>query len=206
MVYFIDDDPGFRDSLVYIFQENKIEFRGFPDLTEFLATYKKDEPNCLLLDLQLEGIHGIEVIKELRQRQKYESPIIIVTGTAQVTHAVTTMKLGVTDFFEKPVDPNNLIAAVKSAVLDDSERVSRRSSLEDIRRRISALTSRERQLIPLICNGDPNKLIAKTLHLSMKTVFKHRASLIEKMAASNTANLVRILSIAENHHLLDAPN
>jgi FixJ family two-component response regulator len=77
--------------------------------------------------------------------------------------------------------------------------------LDDIRRRLSTLTPRERQLIPLICNGEPNKMIANHLHLSMKTVFKHRASLIEKMAAANTADLVRLLSIAQNHGLLAEP-
>jgi FixJ family two-component response regulator len=205
MVYFIDDDAGFRDSLVYIFQEKQIESRGFAGLPEFLETYAADAPNCLLLDLQLEEMHGIEVIKELRQRRKYESPIIIVTGTAEISHAITSMKLGSIDFFEKPVNPNQLIAAVKSALIADSERVIRRSALDDIRRRISTLTARERELIPLICNGEPNKVIASNLHLSMKTVFKHRASLIEKMDAANTADLVRILSIAENHHLLDTP-
>lgn len=202
MIYLIDEDAGFRDSLAHVSRENKIEFRGFASFEGFCENSRIDAPSCLLLDLQREEAGGLDVIRHLRVELKYVAPIIVVAGASSTSHAVSSIKRGAVDYFEKPVDPDRLIAAAKDNLITDATRAFRRAALEELRVRLSGLTSRQRQIIPLICSGASNKRIAQQLHLSMNTVFKHRALLIKTAGAENTADLVRLLSIAEQNHLM----
>ena len=191
MVYLVDDDPGIRDSLSWAFQCTGLELRAFATPEEFLANYNRDEASCLILDLQLEGTSGLSLLQRFRLEGTFHLPVIIVTGTGDISSAVQSMKLGVVDFLEKPVDPGELIAKVRAALASDAERLKHQTRQGDIDRRFEGLTARERELIPLICSGLSNKQIARQLNLSIKTVINHRAHLMHKVNATNTADLVR---------------
>ena len=135
---------------------------------------------------------------DLRRAKGYKVPVIIVTGTADVPKAVQTMNLGAIAFYEKPVDPSLLIGSVQRALEMDKARLEREGVLRDIARRFEGLTNRERDLVPLICSGLSNKQIAITLHIASKTVKNHRARLLGKVGAINTADLVRLATTASS--------
>src|SRR5262249_53587792 len=132
MVYLVDDDPGIRDSLTWAFQCTGLELRAFATPEEFLANYDHNEPSCLILDLQLEGSNGISLLQRFHLEGTFHIPVIIVTGTGDISSAVVSMKLGVVDFLEKPVDPNELIGKVRDALAADAQRLESQAKRDDV--------------------------------------------------------------------------
>jgi FixJ family two-component response regulator len=194
MIHLVDDDPGVRSSLAWAFAPANLPFMAHATPEEFLSHCKPDEPGCLILDLHLERTHGLPFLRQLRANGCCKLPVIVVTGTGDVPSAVQCMKLGVVEFLEKPVDPAVLIALARDALAADATRIKAEADSAEIDRRFESLTFRERELVPLICSGLSSKQIAGKLNLSVRTVMNHRAHLLEKVRAENTADLVRLAS------------
>ena len=194
-VFVVDDDTSMRKSTCVLLESAGLPFRDFDSAIAFLNAYKPDQPGCLLLDLHMPGMSGIELVERLRAEQAM-LPILMVSGTGTIPLAVKGMKLGVLDFLVKPVDPELLISKVMAALELDMQQRSNAASLGAIRQRLATLTARERELLRLLVSGMANKNIAAELNISIKTVENHRANLMEKTGALNAADLVRMAMLA----------
>jgi two-component system response regulator FixJ len=190
MIHVVDDDASMRDSLCWMLQASGLKAQAHPAPEGFLAHHDREEPSCLILDLEMPGTNGLSFLQDLR-KQGNLVPVIVFTGTGDVRKAIESMKLGAMDFFEKPADHTLLIDAVRRALENDKSRLSDQSRLGDIVSRFNDLTERERELVPLICEGMSNKEIAIKLNISSNTVKNHRVRLIKKVKAANTADFVR---------------
>jgi two-component system response regulator DctR len=195
-VYLLDDDPGIRTSTVWAFQSAGLELRAFGSPEQLLNDISHHDPSCLILDLQLEGMSGLECLRDERFKEKANMPVIVVTGTADVEDAVQSMKLGVVDFFEKPVDIHALIDSARRALKADADRLAHDQERLKILGARNRLSDRERQIVALICEGYSSKQIAAKLEISVNTVANHRACLRRKTHASNTAEMIRIAILA----------
>jgi two-component system response regulator FixJ len=195
VVYVVDDDPGMRKSLALVMESAALPCKLFESADHFLSVYRMDDPGVLLLDLQMPGMHGMELVRLLRQRGLH-LPIVVVTGTATVHVAVEAMKLGTVDFLEKPVDHQILLSRIEQAIAKDAAKRVEASEARAIRQRLATLTDREREVLELIIKGHANKQIALDLGISIKTVAIHRSNLMTKTAAVNTADLVRMSMVA----------
>jgi FixJ family two-component response regulator len=164
---------------------------AFDSAQSFIDEYEENAPGCLILDLHMPGMSGMELIQKLVD-QRIDLPVIVVSGTGTIPIAVQGMKLGVKDFLEKPVHPAILLDKVHAALAADAARRTESAELDTIRKKFDSLTAREREVLQLIVDGLPNKLIARRMNISIKTVTNHRANLIEKAGAVNTADLVRM--------------
>ncbi len=197
VVFVVDDDAGMRKSTTLLLEAASLPHIAYESANEFLADYRPDAPGCLLLDLHMPGMSGMELIERLRA-QSCLLPVLVVSGTGTIPMAVQGMKLGVLDFLEKPVNPEVLIPKVRAAILLDAQRRADAAGQAQLRQRLSSLTARERELLKLLVGGASNKLIAADLGISIKTVENHRAHIMEKTGAFNAADLVRISLLAES--------
>jgi len=186
IVHVIDDDPGIRKSLRLVMESASLEVRVYESGEEFLDAIDPRQPGCMVLDLRMPGIGGIEVLQRLRAAQ-IEIPAIVISGHADVPAAIRSMKLGAIDLLQKPFEPQALLDTVHSAIKASVDLRARRSEQESIRRRLAKLTPRELVLLKLIVAGMPNKRIAADLNISIKTVGNHRASLMAKTEAPRPA-------------------
>jgi len=189
-VHIIDDDPAIRDSLALLLQSSGLKAVAYPSAESFLAV-ALDGPGCLVLDVRMPGMGGLALQEELARRDR-RIPVIVVTGHADVPLAVRAMKAGAVDFVEKPFDHEALLAAVRKA-LDlgiETARITARD--EEVQRRVGLLTPREREVLDALIAGKPNKIIARELSISHRTVEIHRARVMEKMRARTLSELVRM--------------
>jgi two-component system, LuxR family, response regulator FixJ len=196
IIYIVDDDRSVARSLQTTLRGADFKTRAFTSQAAFLKAYNPKRPACLLLDLRLAGANGVDILQDLRARH-IGIPVIMITGFGSIPTAVRSLKLGATDFLEKPVDPRSLITSVKAALALDRQRHDEAEGIRALQRRLDSLTPRERTLLCLIAAGRSNKLIAADLDISIKTVANIRAKLIDKMDAVNTADLVRMAMLAE---------
>jgi two-component system, LuxR family, response regulator FixJ len=190
-VFVVDDDPGLRRSTAVLLDSADLAFEAFDSAAAFLEEYRADRPGCLVLDLHMPGMSGIDLVERLRGEGSH-LPILVVSGTGTIPLAVRGMKLGVLDFLVKPVEPDLLVSKIQTALELDARQRTNAAALDAIRRRLAALTPRERELLRLLVSGMANKTIAGELGISIKTVENHRASLMEKTGANNAADLVRM--------------
>jgi len=194
----VDDDPGMRRSLEMVLESADLPVRLYPGadlLLEDMAGELRDCCGCVLLDLQMPRTTGIELLRRFRALG-YDSPVIVISGTATVLSAVESMKLGAIDFLEKPIDHRTLLNKVQQALAAYAAKRAEASDVEAIRQRMSNLTDRELELVRLIVQGLANKQIAGEMGISIKTVANHRANLMAKTGALNAADLVRISMLA----------
>jgi two-component system response regulator FixJ len=195
----VDDDPGMRKSLEMVLDSADLPVRLYAGAAELLADLADERMReccgCVLLDLQMPGTTGIELLRRFRE-MGYDSPVIVVTGTATVLSAVESMKLGAIDFLEKPIDHRTLLNKVQQALAAHAATRAEASEVEAIRQRMANLTERELELVRLIVSGLANKQIAGEMGISIKTVANHRANLMAKTGALNAADLVRMTMIA----------
>jgi two-component system response regulator FixJ len=195
----VDDDPGMRKSLEMVLESAELPVRlyaGADAMLEDLAGDLRDCCGCVLLDLQMPRTTGIELLRRFRELG-YDSPVIVITGTATVLSAVESMKLGAVDFLEKPIEHRTLLNKVQQALAGYAAKRAEASEVEAIRARMATLTDRELELVRLIVRGLANKQIAGEMGISIKTVANHRANLMAKAGALNAADLVRMSMIAE---------
>jgi FixJ family two-component response regulator len=190
-VYVVDDDEAVRDSLQWLLEGNSYRVRSFSSAEAFLAEFVPEGVGCLVLDVRMPGMSGLELQGELAAR-KVGLPIVFVTGHGDVPMAVAAMKSGATDFIEKPFDQ----AALKSVVERTLARAGDVAVEQETRRqngaRLGRLTLRERQVLERIVAGRLNKQIADDLGISIKTVEAHRANIMEKLDAGTVADLMRV--------------
>ena len=186
----VDDDPSVLRALTRMLSAAGLEARGFPSPAAFLQAHDPATPGCLLLDLALPGLDGLEVQKALSAAD-CARPIVFITGRGDIPTTVRAMKSGAVDFLTKPVNGNDLLAAVRNAI--EIDRVAREAQVEmgALKQRLARLTPREREVLAHVVAGRLNKQIAADLGTVEKTIKVHRARIMEKMAARSLADLVR---------------
>lgn len=193
VVYLLDDDEGMRTSLTHVLTEVGLDVLPFASPAEFFAAYEPEQPGCLVFDVQLPELSGMELLKEL-QRRGCPHPFLIISGHGTVTLAVEAMRCGAIDFLEKPFHPEQFIARVREALERDA--LTRQTHYEnlDFERRVGSLTPRERQVMQLVVDGRLTKQIAKELGISTKTVEVHRSNVTKKMGVASVAQLVKLVT------------
>lgn len=195
MVYLVDDDIDVRKAIGRLLESAGLEVSSFASARQFLDGYDRRAPGCLVLDLAMPGLNGLELQAAL-EREASPLPIIFLTGRGDIATSVQAMKHGAVDFLTKPVDDAALLAAVHDALA--ASRTRHRADLEraDLTQRLSTLTLRERQVLEGIAAGRLNKQIAAELGTSEKTIKFHRGNLMRKMGARVAADLVRLAARA----------
>lgn len=197
IIYVVDDDPAVRNSLKWLLESVQFEVKALESAQAFLEVYDASSPCCLLLDVRMPGMSGLDLQARLAANQ-IGIPIIIITGHADVPMAVQALRSGAFDFIEKPFNDDALLARVQLAVRRDIDRLTTARLGADIQNRLARLTPREQEVMKLVVEGNSNKAIAAVLELSPKTIEVHRAHVMEKMEARSLAELVRLSGRAEH--------
>ena len=191
-IYVVDDDEGVRDSLQWLLEGKDYRVRCFDSAETFLSRYDAREVACLIVDIRMGGMSGLELQDRLIER-KSPLPIVFITGHGDVPMAVEAMRAGAVDFLQKPFKDDDLIRRVQKALAQDERLREQLSGLEQIRLRHDSLTPREREIASRLVAGNANKVIAIDLGLSERTVEVHRAHIMQKMEARGLAQLVQLL-------------
>lgn len=190
IVYIVDDDDAVRDSLEVLLDSRGYRVEAFASGEAFLAASPLSAIGCVVSDIRMPGLDGLQMQAELKVR-KVELPLMFITGHGDVPVAVTAMKAGAVDFIEKPFEEATLLAAVDRAIRLSREARHRDAEIAETRRRIEDLTAREREVLVCLAQGKQNKVIGLELGISPRTVEIHRARVLEKMAARSLSDLVR---------------
>ena len=189
-VYVVDDDPAAREAVVGLAQSMGLHARAFATPQDFLREYDGSEPGCLVLEVRMPGMSGLDLQQQLAM-QDQAPPIIFVTAYGDVTVAVTAMKAGAVDFLEKPFRSLELWKCIQAAIAQDAARRSRRISQADLRAKLDRLTPGERAVLDRLVEGHSKQSIAAELKLSIRTIEVRRAKLMRKLQAKSLAELVR---------------
>ena len=191
VVHIIDDDEALRESLAFLLGTAHLEVRAYESATAFLDALPRAEPGCIITDVRMPGISGVELLRRLKSLGA-AFPVIVITGHGDVPLAVEAMKLGAVDFLEKPFEDDALIAAVQSALGRHEHDARRAAEKAETFQRIASLSARERQVLDGLVVGNPNKTIAFDLGISPRTVEIYRANVMTKMKATSLSDLVRM--------------
>jgi len=189
--YVVDDDESIRTLWRWLMESNGIAVRTFATAAEFIESYRSGGAGCLVLDLKLPGMSGLE-LQEYLNAKGIEIPIVFVTGHGDVPAAVSALKGGAVDFIQKPFSHREVLAIIAKAFQRDAEIRDRRARRSRIAGRLATLTEREREVLQRIIEGKPNKIIASELDISVKTVEFHRAKVMEKTGVDSVAELVQV--------------
>lgn len=200
VVYIVDDDEGIRDALSELLLSMQIENKTFCSAEEYLAFNRSDDCACLILDVHLPELSGLELQQQLAGSPS--PPIIFISGRGDVPSTVRAMKAGAIDFLTKPVDPAELIPMIRTAFSEDLDQRKKRQELADLQVRFEALTPREKAVLPLVVSGMLNKQAAHVLGISEITLQVHRGQIMRKMKADCFAELVRMAEKLE----IELPN
>jgi two-component system, LuxR family, response regulator FixJ len=195
-VHVIDDDEALRDSLTFLLRTARLDVLSYPSATAFLEVLPEANLSCVITDVRMPGMSGVDLLRRLRER-KISVPVIVITGHGDIPLAVEAMKIGAIDFLEKPFDDEVLIASVKAALRQKEGEAKRHGERAGIESRIAALSNRERDVLAGLVAGRANKQIAFDLSISPRTVEIYRANLMSKMRAGSLSDLVRMALIAE---------
>jgi FixJ family two-component response regulator len=192
VVYVVDDDISVREALASLIGSVSLNVECFASPQEFLRRRDRDGPSCLVLDVRMPGLSGLDLQRELT-RTAQPIPIIFISGHGDIPMAVEAMKAGAIEFLAKPFRDEDLLEAVRQALERDQAARARRAELARIRGRYAQLTARQRQIAKKIVEGRLNKQIAAELHLSENTIKVHRRRIMERMGAANVATLVHLM-------------
>lgn len=195
MVFVVDDDASVRKSLGRVISEAGYRVQTYASPSEFLARSAEPGPSCLVLDVRMPGVTGLELQRTLAGA-KHEVPIVFITGHGDIPMSVKAMKAGAVDFLTKPFAAKDLLDAIQRAVAKDTRDLGTEARDDEIRGRVKLLTPRESQVFALVVTGMLNKQIASQLGIGEKTVKVHRARVMEKMQAGSLAALVRLADAA----------
>jgi RNA polymerase sigma factor (sigma-70 family) len=190
-VYIVDDDQAIRHAMELLMRSVGLDYEIFHSADDFLSNHSNDRAGCLVLDIRMPGLGGLELQEKLNDTGS-TLPIIFITGHGDVPMAVEAMQKGAVDFIQKPFRDQELLDRVSEALTTDQQRRSAREEKAEVLSRIEKLTNRERQVLDLVVTGKPNKVIAYELGVSQRTVEIHRARVMEKMQAKSLADLVRM--------------
>ena len=188
--YVVDDDESIRTLWRWLMESNGIAVRTFATAAEFIESYRNGDAGCLVLDLKLPGMGGLELQEYLRCRG-IEIPIVFVTGHGDVPAAVSALKGGAVDFVQKPFSYRDVLSVIEKAFETDAKIRKKRMQQSRIAGRLATLTEREQEVLQRVIEGKPNKIIAAELNISVKTVEFHRAKVMEKMGVTSVAELVQ---------------
>lgn len=191
-VFVVDDDQAVRESLALLVQSVGLEAKTFASARDFLAAYRPDRRGCLITDIRMPGMSGLELQEQL-SADGHHIPIIVLTGFGDVPAAVRALKGGAVDFVEKPFNPQALLDLVQQAIVRDSEIRERAAREAELAERMALLTPREREVMTLVVAGKANKVIAIDLSISERTVELHRGRIMKKMQARSLAELMRLV-------------
>jgi FixJ family two-component response regulator len=191
-VYLVDDDLAVREGVSELLASHGLNVISFASATEYMLHVREDTAACLVLDLQLPDITGLDL--QSRLRRDHEIPIIFISGRGDIPSTVRAMKAGAIEFLTKPLDSPALLGAIRAALLRDVERRCEVVELTKLNSRFALLTPREREVLPLVAGGMLNKQAAATLGISEVTLQLHRGQIMKKMAANSFADLVRMAS------------
>jgi len=190
-VFVVDDDPGIRFAMQALLESVELDNEIYSSGDEFLEKVEPDCAGCLVLDIRMPGLGGLELQEELTRRD-YRIPVIFVTGHGDVPMAVDAMQKGAVDFIQKPFRDQDLLDRIRKALESDRVRREERERHNEIAERMALLTKREKEVFDLVVTGKPNKVIAYDLGVSQRTVEIHRARVMEKMQARSLADLVKM--------------
>ena len=191
IIHVVDDDPSFRTAVTRLLRAAKYEVRAYASASEFLNSEPCAEPGCILLDLQMPGVSGLDLQQSLA-RMEERLPIIFLTGHGDIPASVRAMKAGAVDFLTKPVGRDALLNAVKNALDVDVKGRAARAALRELQNRYENLTPREREVLAHVVSGKLNKQIAFDLGAAERTIKAHRAAIMEKLRVQSVAELVRL--------------
>jgi len=194
LVHVIDDDDALRDSLAFLLRTAKIEVASYASAAAFLAALPSTRLSCVITDVRMPGMSGIDLLRRL-QELKIEVPVIVITGHGDVPLAVEAMKSGAIDFLEKPFDDEVLLASVRAALRRQDGEIKRHTERAEIESKLAVLSNRERDVLNGLVVGQANKQIAFDLGISPRTVEIYRANLMNKMQAGSLSDLVRMALI-----------
>ncbi len=198
IVYVIDDEEAVRDSVACLLEAHELCVRSFPSAGEFLAAVPLLAPGCVLTDMCMPGMDGLELLRDMRGRN-LPWPVVVMTAHGEVPLAVQALKAGASDFIEKPFPGDALIDAVLSALRTIDQTSKQDADVAEINGRIATLTPREREVLEQLVAGNQNKMIAYNLGMSPRTVEVHRARVMDKMHARSLSALVRMAVAAGVH-------
>lgn len=190
IIYIVDDNDDVRETLELLFESVDLRAESFGSAGEFLDAYSMGQSGCLIADVRMPEMSGLELQEEMVKRS-IDLPVIIITGYGDVEMAVTAMKAGAADFIEKPYKEQELLDRVHKVINQSTQKRQESSEEQMTRERLAQLTPRERQVLEFIHDGEPNKRIAYHLGLSEKTIEFHRANIMKKLEAKSLAELVR---------------
>jgi RNA polymerase sigma factor (sigma-70 family) len=191
-VFVVDDDQAMRNSLKWLIESVGVQVESFASADEFLSRYQPDRTGCLVLDVRMPGMSGLD-LQEYLVEKNIQIPVVIITGHGDVPMAVRAMKGGAIDFIEKPFNDEVLLDAIRRAIAYEEQQRSHYSEHLQIKERLSHLTPREYAVMEMVTEGRSNKEIANALGVSAKTIEAHRARVMEKMQAGSLAELVRMV-------------
>jgi len=194
LVHVIDDDDAARESLEFLLKSAKMDVRTYESANAFLRS-APDDSGCIVTDVQMPGLTGVDLLRQLKARGS-TTPVIVITGHGDIQLAVEAMKIGATDFLEKPFDDEVLLASIKSALGQLEKNAKRETERTDLNNRIASLSARERDVLEGLVAGKSNKIIAFELGISPRTVEIYRANVMTKMNADSLSDLVRMALLA----------
>ena len=195
-VFVVDDDQAMRSSLKWLIESVGMSVETYDSADAFIRNYYPGRAGCLLLDVRMPGMSGLELQEHFLEHQ-IKIPIIIITGHGDVPMAVRAMKAGAVDFIEKPFNDELLLESIRNALQLDFEQRNMQTERAEIATRLAHLTPREHEVMDMVTDGRSNKEIAVTLGVSAKTVEAHRARVMEKMKADSLADLVKMAMTAK---------
>lgn len=193
--HLVDDDEAIRDALSWLLKSRGIPSTTYASAEDFMAAWSPALAGCVVLDMRMTGMSGLDCFDRLQEKHS-TLPVIFLTGHGDVPLAVATLKKGAFDFFEKPLNDNELANRVAEAIAHNAQQRKSNASLDSVKRRLASLTSREKQIMELVLAGKLNKIIADELNISMRTVEVHRANLFDKMEVKTAVELANLLKPA----------
>jgi RNA polymerase sigma factor (sigma-70 family) len=191
LIHIVDDDDAMRDSLAWLLDHERYQVALHASGEAFLTAFTPRAPACIILDIRMPGLSGVEVHEQLLKREA-KTPVVFVTGHGDVPMAVEALKRGAFDFIEKPFNEQKLTAVIERAIESDTEAAGVSAEQKRIASRLGSLSPREREVLDLVVAGKMNKTIADVMNISVKTVEAHRARVMEKMEARSLAELVQL--------------
>jgi len=200
-IYVVDDDDTFRKSLQWLLESVGLAVRTFANAAEFLEAYVPGSPGCLVLDIRMPGISGLQLQDQLASRG-IGMPVIFLTGHGDVPMAVAAVKKGAVDFIQKPYNDQQLLDLVSSALKRDVEVREQEARSRQVASLVASMTPREREVMDAVVSGKSNKMIAEELGVTIKTVEAHRARVMEKMGAESLAHLVHLVMAARGARVM----